>query len=35
MKPGRPSHVYQTMVLAAGKLALNVDAQAGNETASE
>ena len=35
MKPGRPSHVYQAMVLAAGKLVLNVDAQAGNQMASE
>jgi hypothetical protein len=34
-KPGRPSHVYQVMVLAAGKLVLNVDAQAGNQSASE
>jgi len=35
MKPGRPSHVYQGMVLAAAKLVLNVDVQAGNLTASE
>jgi hypothetical protein len=35
MKPGRPSHVYQVMVLAAAKLVLNVDVQAGNLTASE
>jgi len=35
MKPGRPSHVYQVMVLAAAKLVLNVDAMAGNLTASE
>ena len=35
MKPGRPSHVYQAMVLAAGKLVLNVDTQAGNQCASE
>jgi len=35
MKPGRPSHVYQVMVLAAAKLVLNVDVQAGNQTASE
>ena len=34
-KPGRPSHVYQVMVLAAGKLVLNVDTQAGNQSASE
>jgi hypothetical protein len=35
MKPGRPSHVYQAMVLSAAKLVLNVDVQAGNLTASE
>jgi hypothetical protein len=35
MKPGRPAHVYQGMVLAAAKLVLNVDVQAGNLTASE
>jgi hypothetical protein len=35
MKPGRPSHVYQAMVLAAAKLVLNVDVQGGNLTASE
>jgi hypothetical protein len=35
MKPGRPSHVYQVMVLAAAKLVLNVDVEAGNLTASE
>jgi hypothetical protein len=35
MKPGRPSQVYQAMVLAAAKLVLNVDVQAGNLTASE
>jgi hypothetical protein len=35
MKPGRPSHVYQVMVLAAAKMVLNVDVQAGNRTASE
>jgi hypothetical protein len=35
IKPGRPSHVYQVMVLAAAKLVLNVDVQAGNLTASE
>lgn len=34
-KPGRPSHIYQVMVLAAAKLVLNVDVQAGNLTASE
>ena len=34
-KPGRPSHVYQVMVLAAGKLVLNVDTQAGNKSASQ
>jgi hypothetical protein len=33
-KPGRPSHVYQVMVLAAAKLVLNVDVQPGNQTAS-
>ena len=35
MKPGRPSHAYQAMVFAAAKLVLNVDAMAGNQTASE
>ena len=35
MKPGRPSHVYQVLVLAAAKLVLNADVQAGNLTASE
>jgi hypothetical protein len=35
MKPGRPSQVYQVMVLSAAKLVLNVDVQAGNLTASE
>lgn len=35
MKPGRPSHAYQAMVFAAAKLVLNVDAMAGNRTASE
>jgi hypothetical protein len=35
MKRGRPSHAYQVMVLAAAKLVLNVDVQAGNLTASE
>ena len=34
-KPGRPSHVYHVMVLAAGKLVLNGDTQAGNQSASE
>jgi len=34
-KPGRPSHVYQAMVLSAAKLVLNVDVQAGNQTASQ
>ena len=34
-KPGRPSHVYQVMVLAAARLVLNVDVQAGNQTASQ
>jgi hypothetical protein len=34
-KPGRPSHVYHAMLLAAGKLVLNVDAHAGNQTASQ
>ena len=33
-KPGRPSHVYQAMVLAAAKLVLNVDVLGGNQTAS-
>ena len=33
-KPGRPSHVYQVMVLAPGKLVLNVDTQAGDQSAS-
>lgn len=34
MKPGRPSHVYHAMVLSAAKLVLNVDAEAGNHSAS-
>lgn len=34
MKPGRPSHVYHAMVLSAARLVLNVDAEAGNHTAS-
>jgi len=34
-KPGRPSHVYQAFLCAAAKLVLNVDVQAGNQTASE
>lgn len=34
-KPGRPSHVYQVMVLALAKLVLNVDVLAGNQTASQ
>lgn len=34
-KLGRPSHVYQVMVLAARKLILNVDTQASNQSASE
>ena len=33
-KPGRPSHIYHSMILTAAKLVLNVDAMAGNETAS-
>jgi hypothetical protein len=34
-KPGRPSHVYQAFLCSAAKLVLNVDVQAGNQTASE
>jgi hypothetical protein len=34
MKPGRVSHVYHAMVFTAAKLVLNVDVQAGNQTAS-
>ncbi len=34
MKPGRPSHVYHAMWFTAAKLILNVDVQAGNQTAS-
>jgi hypothetical protein len=34
-KPGRPSHVYQVMVLSAARLVLNVDVQAGNLVASQ
>ncbi len=34
MKPGRPSHAYHAMVLSAAKLVLNVDAEAGNHSAS-
>jgi hypothetical protein len=34
-KPGRPSHVYQACLCSAAKLVLNVDVQAGNQTASE
>lgn len=34
VKPGRPSHVYHTMLFTAAKLILNVDVQAGNQTAS-
>jgi hypothetical protein len=34
MKPGRPSHVYHAMLFTAAKLILNVDVQAGNQTAS-
>lgn len=34
MKPGRPSHVYHAMVLSLARLVLNVDAEAGNHTAS-
>ncbi len=33
-KPGRPSHVLHALLLARAKLVLNVDAQAGNQTAS-
>lgn len=34
MKPGRPSHVYHSMLFTAAKLVVNVDVQAGNQTAS-
>lgn len=34
VKPGRPSHVYHAMLFTAAKLVLNVDLQAGNQTAS-
>ena len=34
IKPGRPSHVYHAMVFTAAKLVVNVDVQAGNQTAS-
>ena len=34
-KPGRPSHVYQAFLFSSAKLVLNVDVQAGNQTASE
>jgi hypothetical protein len=34
-KPGRPSHVSQAFLCSAAKLVLNVDVQAGNQTASE
>ena len=34
IKPGRPSHVYHAMLFTAAKLILNVDVQAGNQTAS-
>ena len=34
VKPGRPSHVYHAMLFTAAKLVLNVDVQAGNQTAS-
>lgn len=34
VKPGRPSHVYHAMLFTAAKLILNVDVQAGNQTAS-
>ena len=34
VKPGRPSHVYHSMLFTAAKLALNVDVEAGNRTAS-
>lgn len=33
-KPGRPSHVLHALLLAHAKLVLNVDVQAGNQTAS-
>ena len=33
-KPGRPSHVLHALLLARAKLVLNVDVQAGNQTAS-
>lgn len=31
---GRPSHVYQAMLLSAAKVVLNVDVQAGNQMPS-
>ena len=34
VKPGRPSHVYHAMLFTEAKLILNVDVQAGNQTAS-
>lgn len=33
-KPGRRSHVYHSMLFTAAKLVMNVDVQAGNQTAS-
>lgn len=35
MKPGRPSHVYHALLFSAAKLVVNVDVQAGNQTASQ
>jgi hypothetical protein len=35
MKPGRPSHVYHAYCIARLRMLLNVDVQAGNQTASE
>lgn len=34
VKPGRPSHVYHTMLFTAARLVVNVGVQAGNRTAS-
>jgi hypothetical protein len=35
VKPGRPSHVYHAYCIARLRMLLNVDVQAGNQTASE
>lgn len=35
MKMGRPSHVYQTYIIAAIRMVLEVEVQAGNQTASQ